>query len=212
MNEVGSGGLWGKTPASQQRRQDIIVAAKHIFFDDGYQRASMDRIAEAAGTTKRTVYDHFGSKDALFAAVIDFGCQIFVDRLPRAEDLPSDPAAALKAFTACLSALVNEPDGIRFQRMVMAEAERHPEFGRRLYEVAFLGAERVLRDYLTGRVAVGQLKPHDIDISTRVFMDLATNSDRTRSLLEVRDTDGAQRSAAAIDQVIAMYVATVRLL
>jgi hypothetical protein len=61
------GPLWGRTPASQQRRRDILVAGKKVFFECGYPLASVDRIAEVAGTTKRTVYDHFGSKEALFA-------------------------------------------------------------------------------------------------------------------------------------------------
>ena len=57
-------GVRGKTAASQQRRQDIVGAAKTVFFEQGYQLASMDRIAAAAHTTKRTLYDHFGDKDA----------------------------------------------------------------------------------------------------------------------------------------------------
>ena len=72
-------------PASQQRRRDILMAGKRVFFECGYQLASVDRIAEAAGTTKRTVYDHFGAKEALFAEVVAFACRQFVAMLPTAE-------------------------------------------------------------------------------------------------------------------------------
>src|ERR1700759_2980610 len=86
------GPLWGRTPASQQRRRDILLAGKKVFFKEGYQLASIDRIAEVAGTTKRTVYDHFGSKDVLFAEVMAFAGNQFVALLPRADDLPENPA------------------------------------------------------------------------------------------------------------------------
>jgi TetR/AcrR family transcriptional repressor of mexJK operon len=89
------GGLWGKTPASLRRRQEMIEAAKGVFYEDGYQLASMDRIASVAGTTKRTLYDHFGNKEALFTASIEYGCRSFLDGLPRAKDLPEDPVEAL---------------------------------------------------------------------------------------------------------------------
>jgi hypothetical protein len=56
--------------------------------------------------------------------------------------------------------------------MVVAEARHQPDFGRQLYETGFLGAERVLQDYLARQVEAGQLKTHDVGISTRVFMDL----------------------------------------
>src|SRR4051794_30058354 len=74
--EKPAGGLWGKTPASRQRRQEILIAAKDVFLEDGYQVASMERLAEVAGTTKRTLYDHFGSKEGLFTASIEYGCEL----------------------------------------------------------------------------------------------------------------------------------------
>ncbi len=47
-----------------------MAAATAAFRDEGYESTSMDRIAERAGASKRTVYNHFGSKEALFQAVV----------------------------------------------------------------------------------------------------------------------------------------------
>src|ERR1700754_5066334 len=142
------GPLWGRTPASQQRRRDILLAGKKVFFRDGYQLASVDRIAEAASTTKRTVYDHFGSKEQLFEQVMAFAGEQFVALLPQTEDLPPEPAEGLRAFAARFAEIVPPPDSLRFQRLVIAEAERQPAMGRALYETAVLGAEHVLTRYL----------------------------------------------------------------
>ena len=49
----------------------ILSAAYELFYKEGFARAGMDGIAGAAGVTKRTLYYHFESKDALAAAVLD---------------------------------------------------------------------------------------------------------------------------------------------
>ena len=53
------------------KRDIILDAATMAFRDEGYECTSMDRIAELAGASKRTVYNHFGSKEALFQAVVE---------------------------------------------------------------------------------------------------------------------------------------------
>jgi AcrR family transcriptional regulator len=59
-------------PRSADRtRQRILDAAYVIFRRKGYTRVSMDEIAGAATLTKRTLYYHFKSKDALLAAVLE---------------------------------------------------------------------------------------------------------------------------------------------
>ncbi len=42
-----------------------------MFADDGYERASMDRIAELAGVSKPMLYAYFGSKEGLYLAYIE---------------------------------------------------------------------------------------------------------------------------------------------
>ncbi|MBD1554380.1 TetR/AcrR family transcriptional regulator [Pseudomonas typographi] len=177
------GPLWGRTPASQQRRHDILLAAKKVFFERGYPLASVDQIAEAASTTKRTVYDHFGSKQALFAEVMAFAGEQFVGRLPKVDDLPEVPADGLRTFAARLVELVEAPDSLRFQRLVIAEAERHPAMGRALYETVVLGAQRVLASYLDACVERGAMRPHDTATSARIVVDVATSGPRLRGLI-----------------------------
>jgi len=186
---VQTGPRWGRTPASQERRRAILAAAKHVFFKQGYQLASVDAIAAAAGTTKRTVYDHFGAKDALFAEAIAFACGQFVESLPKVEDLPEAPDEGLPAFVAQVRRMISSSEVVRFQRLVIAEAERQPEFGKVLHDTALLGAERVLTAYLQACVIKGRLQPQDVAVSARIIVDLATNSLRLRNLVELADAD-----------------------
>ena len=52
-------------------RERIIAAAARLFYAEGIGRVSVDAVAARARVTKRTVYNHFRSKDDLVAAYLD---------------------------------------------------------------------------------------------------------------------------------------------
>jgi TetR/AcrR family transcriptional regulator of autoinduction and epiphytic fitness len=55
---------------TDRKRAAIVDAAVEEFLAAGYDATSMDRIAARASVSKRTVYNHFPSKEALFAAIL----------------------------------------------------------------------------------------------------------------------------------------------
>ncbi|PMS16157.1 TetR family transcriptional regulator [Trinickia dabaoshanensis] len=55
---------------TDRKRAAIIDAAIEEFQAAGFEATSMDRVAARAGVSKRTVYNHFSSKEALFAAIL----------------------------------------------------------------------------------------------------------------------------------------------
>lgn len=55
---------------TDRKRAAIVEAAIEEFRAAGFEATSMDRIAARAGVSKRTVYNHFPSKEALFAAIL----------------------------------------------------------------------------------------------------------------------------------------------
>lgn len=200
------------TPASQARHAAIVKAAETVFLDEGYQLASMDRIALQAGTTKRTVYDHFGSKDALFFAVIAAACRTIVAALPTPETLPADPREGLAQFARSVAAVTGTADSIRLQRLVIAEAERHPHFAGMLYDTALLGAEVALVGYLDRCIATKRLKPHDSQVSARLLIDVMIHGTTLRKLLAVGDRAPERLAQLGnIDQVIELIVPLFRM-
>lgn len=54
----------------QTTRSRIVAAAEALFYEQGLRSVSVDAIAARAGVTKRTLYYHFESKDALIAAYL----------------------------------------------------------------------------------------------------------------------------------------------
>ncbi len=55
---------------TSKKRLAVLDGAVRVFIESGYEASSMDRIAEEAGVSKRTVYNHFASKETLFQEVI----------------------------------------------------------------------------------------------------------------------------------------------
>jgi len=55
---------------TSKKRLAVLDGAIKVFIESGYEASSMDRIAEEAGVSKRTVYNHFASKETLFQEVI----------------------------------------------------------------------------------------------------------------------------------------------
>ena len=71
---------------SAETRQRIIDAAYTLFYQSGFIRTGVDAVADAAGTTKRTLYQHFRSKDDLIAAVLERQHQMALQRIRKWAD------------------------------------------------------------------------------------------------------------------------------
>ena len=71
---------------SAETRQCIIDAAYTLFYQSGFMRTGVDAVADAAGITKRTLYQHFRSKDDLIAAVLERQHQMALQRIRKWAD------------------------------------------------------------------------------------------------------------------------------
>ena len=116
------------TPRLTDRKRDAIVqAAIGEFREHGFNGTSMDRVAAAADVSKRTVYNHFPSKDELFEAILDH----LWDRSHSLPDVAYDAARPLRAqLLAVLEQkmeLLNDASFIDLSRVAIAEMMHTPE-------------------------------------------------------------------------------------
>lgn len=54
----------------QDRRAVILEAASEVFFEQGYEAATIDAVIARSGGSKRNIYSEFGSKEGLFTALV----------------------------------------------------------------------------------------------------------------------------------------------
>jgi TetR/AcrR family transcriptional regulator, mexJK operon transcriptional repressor len=124
----------GTRAAGNEKADRILAAARTLFLQHGYGETSMDAIARHAAVSKATLYSHFDSKAALFAALIVTECQHLSDAIgKRALDQP-DIRDTLLRVAHDFNNLLCSGDGLTMYRIVVAEVPRFPELGEVFYD------------------------------------------------------------------------------
>ena len=145
----------------RDRQEMILEVAQRYFLDHGYAGTTMSRIAAALGGSKGTLWNHFPSKDALFAAVLDRVARTYRARLSQI----LDPDAGLEEVLlgACISLVgkVTSPEAIALQRLVISEGGRFPELSRIFFELAPRNTRALLAEFLEGAMRRGALRAAD---------------------------------------------------
>ena len=113
---------------AERKTENILKGALSQFLQDGYLGASMDRIAQAAGVSKQTLYSYFGDKQSLFQALIrQVTTQKF--QLVWSKPLQGKPEIVLKELAQRIYLEVNDPQYLAFIHIVVTEAKNYPEIG-----------------------------------------------------------------------------------
>lgn len=115
---------------TEKKRKDILDAAIHEFREQGFPAARVNRIAELAEVSKRTLYKHFESKEVLFSAITD----ILLEQIAATPKLRYDPGASLgDQLIAAVRDYINHLSGEHYMglnRLVMSELLRDQELAQ----------------------------------------------------------------------------------
>jgi AcrR family transcriptional regulator len=96
-----------------QRREQLIGVARGVFADQGYEATSMEEIAERAKVSKPVVYEHFGSKEGIYAVIIDREVRALVERIKDALSPGHPRRTIVKAVEAFLEYIEEEQAGFK---------------------------------------------------------------------------------------------------
>lgn len=132
-------------------REHILAEAKKVFLELGFERTSMDVVAQSAQTSKRSLYAHFETKDVLFVAVIERIQELFDGRMKTPEHYADDTTEAAVLFCGRFAQMLTWAPILRTCRLGITEAERLPEAASRLYEAFFGKAHERLCAFLKER-------------------------------------------------------------
>ncbi|TVT60226.1 TetR/AcrR family transcriptional regulator [Amycolatopsis rhizosphaerae] len=129
-------------------RAHILDAAKLAFLESGFERTSMDAIAARAETSKRSLYAHFPTKDALFLAVVERIRALFGERMRTPGEYAGEPLEAVVQYCGRFLQLLRWSSVGKMVRLGIAEAERLPDLASGLYDVLFGLTVRDLASHL----------------------------------------------------------------
>lgn len=152
--------------------EQVIEGARAVFLSDGFEGASVDDIARAAGVSKATLYSYVPDKRLLFMEVARTECRRQADEAVELIDETAPPGTVLRAGARRLIAILMSDFSKSMFRICMAECDRFPELGRNFYESGpALGRERI-SGYLRRAAARGELRIEDFELAADQFIEL----------------------------------------
>ncbi len=188
---------------SLEKYRSILAAASRMFIAQGFGATSMDAIAEAAKVSKRTVYGHFDTKHALFAAVIQSLCAKVVPASLDELDMDTAPIdAVLQTLGGQFLAGIYTEEQIALFRTVINDARTFPELGALMFEGPVRRSEAVFADYLRRQVELGRLRPTSPELAAAQFMGML----KTNLHVELLMKPGLRPSSRTMREVVAASV------
>lgn len=155
-----------------RKRRDVIDGARRVFFDKGFDGASMDEIARAGGVSKATIYVYFDSKEDLFEALVQADRRTSAEIMFEYEGDDPDVARQLRRIGVSFMTMMVRPDHIKMVRMVMGVAEKFPRIGRTFFETGPCHGGRRIAELLERHAAQGRLKIDDYEAAAFQFLNL----------------------------------------
>lgn len=193
-----------KTRDTSRKRESIVDAATRAFQEEGYDNTSMDRIAEVAGASKRTVYNHFSSKGVLFEAVIDR----FLSEAAALKQVPYDPDRGLEEqlgdFADAKLKMLSDPAWLGLFKVGLGAFVRDPELARKAAARAERGGD-ALAAWLRAATADGRLDVENPDLAAQVFWAMVSGGLFWPQALEGSMDEG--RAETLKDELIRTFLA-----
>jgi TetR/AcrR family transcriptional repressor of mexJK operon len=158
---------------AEMRRTMTLDRALDVFLERGYEGATVDLIAAAAGASKRTLYAHYENKTTLFKAAVMRAIELYAIEGAKVEVAESDNleetlfALGHKRLTHVVS-----PVGMRLQRILNAEAYRFPEIFEWAIERGSRPMNLLLANVLRKYMAIGQVEVDDPDHAAAAFLSM----------------------------------------
>jgi AcrR family transcriptional regulator len=166
-HETGSGA--GQDP---EKRSQILAGARQVFFDRGFDAASMGDIARAAGVSKGTLYVYFENKEDLFAELVSSECGETAESMFVVDPDEADLEAALTKIGRSFITAILRPSSIALLRTVISISGKFPDVGRRFFEAGPCEGISRLSVFLKAKVEQGLLDIEDVDQAASQFLTL----------------------------------------
>ena len=153
-----------------KKYEQIVEAAIAEFQENGYVAASMDRISQRSGTSKRTVYKYFESKEKLYSLLVERLSNGISEALQFTYDRHKPIREQLYALAWAKGRLLMRPEIVAVTRIVISEALRNPEEAQQLH--GEIDSQRSFVDFFSAATEDGQLSIDNCERAVDEFLAL----------------------------------------
>ena len=153
------------------KRRQIVQGARSIFLHHGFDAASMNDIARAAGVSKGTLYVYFENKEQLFEAIVHQECQVHAENTFELDHNDHDVGGTLTRLGIAFVEFLCRPEKASALRTVVAIADRMPEIGKVFYETGPAVGIAKLAGYLRAQTEAGVIAVDEYELAAAQFLD-----------------------------------------
>lgn len=188
------------------KRQAILDGATRMFLAHGYRNVSMEKIAQAAPVSKATLYNHFDSKNTLFAAVISGFCESLLQTMTQLTIESDGVESNLTKIATSAVELIYSEEALAIYRLVVAESPDFPELGQLFYLSGPQTVLTQLEDYFRQLNAEGSFNIADPVFAADAFFSMLKGDLHLRCLLSKNLRPSADEKKRLVAQVINFYM------
>ena len=181
----------------------VLAGARDVFLAHGFEGASVDDIARAAGVSKATLYSYFPDKRLLFSEVASCECCRQADHALTVIDAEAPPREVLEKCGRQFLGFILSEFGQSIFRICVAESDRFPELGRQFYQSGPMVMRAALVGYLDKAIDRGELATDDCNLAADQFAELCKADLWPKLLFGIRETFEEDEIARVIDGALA---------
>lgn len=153
------------------KRDDILRTAEALFYTEGFHRTGVARIARQAGTTQRTLYQHFATKELLILAIMEEREVRYWAHLASLNNIHSTPWHSMLPFMALKDWLTQHNSGCFYQHALAEYQGKDDEI------VAYVKAYKARRkDDLATRLVQDGIDQDDLLVLLNIIYEGLTAS------------------------------------
>lgn len=148
----------------QARPAELLAAALDHFVERGFAATKLDDVAAQAGVSKGTLYLYFGSKEALFKAVIEQGIlPVMAEGEAMLAQHDGDARSLLQALFLRWWELIGATRLGGIPKLMISEAGNFPDVAQYYYENVIVRGRNLMRQVLERGIAAGEFRALDIE-------------------------------------------------
>ena len=133
--------------SGRERREQLVDVGRKLFAEKGFEAVTIEEIASKAGVSKPVVYEHFGSKDGLYAVIVDREMNILLGSISDSLTARAPRALLEQATRALFDYIESREDGFRVLVRDSPVAQNTGNFASLLRDVASQVDERLAKEF-----------------------------------------------------------------
>lgn len=193
-------------PKDLEKRKHIVEAAKKLFLKLGYHGSSMNQIAQEAGVTKLTVYNHFQDKETLFTCAIEETCEESISARPLRLTEQSDFRASFYQACALAMNVINLPEAIKLDHLLLELAAEKNPLAMRFYTASHQRMRDVWHDFFAQANALNFIQKDDLEKQMNLILSLLLGVRHHEVLLGIRQSPNAEETHQIIEESIDLFM------